>query len=433
MLPQSAVLILAEIAPGQRDRLLALLDRLNLQPGLADPANPLLPFGQFERLHLARVMILEDPAPDDIAVYKLPPQSFPPSLAFFADCDGTEDDFLVELAARAEPGLRQLFSCCVGFTADTGVLQFMRAHRHPAAAAYVNWVGRTVRQIREEAALRQALSTYLDANGAALAGQPLQAVHRNIAGFVAEQQQSGALTLSPPEPTPMAWHVRNLLHLTGVPLLLVLASPALLLYLPFFFYLLRQRETRDPEIVPRPDPAKRTAIAALEDRDVTNPYIVLGYLKPGLFRLSTGVFLLWLVEYGARHIYNRGHLGRVQTIHFARWVFLNDRKQMFFASNYDGSLESYMDDFINKVGWGLNLLFSNGVGYPRTNWLLSGGAANEQKFKYFIHRHQIPVQVWYKAYPGLTAFDLLRHARLREGVERESMSDAEIREWLGLL
>ena len=35
---------------------------------------------------------------------------------------------------------------------------------------------------------------------------------------------------------------------------------------------------------------------------------------------------------------------------------------MLFMSNYDGSLESYMDDFINKVGWGLNLSFSHGVG-----------------------------------------------------------------------
>ena len=30
-----------------------------------------------------------------------------------------------------------------------------------------------------------------------------------------------------------------------------------------------------------------------------------------------------------------------------------------------------MDDFINKVGFGLNVVFSDGVGYPRTRWLLS--------------------------------------------------------------
>jgi hypothetical protein len=433
MLPQSDVLILAPIAGGRADELRALLEQLNRKPGLADPMNPLVPFGAFERLHVARVMILADPTPEDIGVYGLAPASFPPGLALFADCDGTTDGFLVELAHRAEPGLRRIFSCCVGFGANTDVLQFMRQHLQPSAAAYANWVGRTVRQIREEAALREALTGYLDANASQMVNDAPAEVHRRLTGFVKAQVEAGSLTFTPPEPTPTGWRFRNLLHLVGVPVVLLLASPFLLLYSPFFFWKLRQYEKNDPEILPRPEPERRAGIAAREDHDVANPYIVCGYLKPGLFRLSIAIFLLWLVDYGARHIYNRGHIARVQTIHFARWVFLNDRKQMFFASNYDGALESYMDDFINKVGWGLNLLFSNGVGYPRTNWLIQGGAANEQKFKYFIHRHQIPVQVWYKAYPGLTAFDLLRNARLREGLERPSMTDSEIREWLALL
>ena len=38
-----------------------------------------------------------------------------------------------------------------------------------------------------------------------------------------------------------------------------------------------------------------------------------------------------------------------------------------------------MDDFINKVGWGLNLMFSNGFGWPRTDWLIKGGARHEQR------------------------------------------------------
>ena len=77
-----------------------------------------------------------------------------------------------------------------------------------------------------------------------------------------------------------------------------------------------------------------------------------------------------------------------------------------------------MDDFINKVGWGLNLLFSNGVGYPRTDWLIVGGAANEQKFKYFIHRHQIPSAGLVQSLSWAYQFDLLRNARLRDGLER---------------
>jgi len=144
-------------------------------------------------------------------------------------------------------------------------------------------------------------------------------------------------------------------------------------------------------------------------------------------------FLLWLVEYAARHIYGRGRLTRVRTIHFASWVFVNGTKQMFFASNYDGSLDSYMDDFINKVGWGLNVLFSNGVGYPRTSWLFRGGASVEQKFEYYLQSRQVPVQVWYKAYPGLNNFDLMRNSLIREGLKRSTMTDAEVREWLLLI
>ena len=143
-------------------------------------------------------------------------------------------------------------------------------------------------------------------------------------------------------------------------------------------------------------------MAENEDRDASNPNIVIGYLKPGVFRYTLAVFLLWLVNYSARHIYRRGRLKRVRTIHFARRVFINDRKQVLFARTYDGSLDAYMDDFINKVGWGLNVLFSNSVGYPRTNWLLRDGAADEMKFKYDLFRHQVPVHVWYKGYPGLT-------------------------------
>jgi hypothetical protein len=106
---------------------------------------------------------------------------------------------------------------------------------------------------------------------------------------------------------------------------------------------------------------------------------------------------------------------------------------MVFFSDYDGSLESYMDDFINKVGFGLNVVFSNGIGYPRTNFLIFDGCADELKYKEFLRRHTIPTQVWYKAYPGLTAVDLERNIRIRRGLESSSLSDQEARDWVALL
>ena len=39
----------------------------------------------------------------------------------------------------------------------------MKNHSQPSAASYVNWIGRTVHQIREEAALRSLLLRYLRA------------------------------------------------------------------------------------------------------------------------------------------------------------------------------------------------------------------------------------------------------------------------------
>ena len=174
-------------------------------------------------------------------------------------------------------------------------------------------------------------------------------------------------------------------------------------------------------------------LALIEDHDVSNQFSAMGSLKPGFVRLWTTRFVLLAIDYAARHVYTRGRLARVRTIHFARWVFLDGTKRMLFFSNYDGSLESYMDDFINKVGFGLNVVFSNGIGYPRTRWLILDGCDDERKFKEYLRRHQMPTQVWYKAYPGLTAVDLERNVRIREGLESASLSDRDARDWVALL
>jgi len=205
-----------------------------------------------------------------------------------------------------------------------------------------------------------------------------------------------------------------------------------LIYSPVFLYQLRRRELTDPEIAPRIDPAHAKELAELEDHDVSNQFSAFGSVKPGIFRRWTLIFFLWAINYTTRHIFNHGRLARVSTIHFARWVFLDNKKRLFFASNYDGSLDSYMDDFINKVAFGLNLVFSNGIGYPTTNWLIADGAKDEQKFKYYIRRHELPTEVWYKAYPGLTTLDLERNALIRQGFEATSLNDSEIQQWLQL-
>jgi len=251
--------------------------------------------------------------------------------------------------------------------------------------------------------------------------------------FVKQEVDSQRLKLTPIGKAPLSWRIKNLLHLIFVPVLLFILTPLIVLYLPIFAIQLRRREKRDMELAPRPEAVYVNKLARLEDYDVTNQFTAMGSLKPGLFRRWTLVTLLWLVEYSTRHIYTRGHLARVPSIHFARWVFIDDRKRLVFCSNYDGSLESYMDDFINKVAFGLNVVFSNGIGYPQTNWLFSKGAKNEQQFKYYIRRHQLPTEVWYNGHRGLTNFDLFRNSQIRNGIDQQSMTNAEAAQWLALI
>jgi hypothetical protein len=433
MMPQSNILVLAPLRMEREAELRQLLDSMNHAPGRVNPANTLVPFEQFPQLHFARFVILADQTTGDLKdAYGLPAPDYPLSLAFVADFDGSADEFRADLVRRAKAGLERIFSCCRDFAPGAEMARWMKARESPAATLYSNWRGRTVRQIREENALRLALESHLQAKAATFAEKRPRETHAALRAFLQVEERAGRLTLTPPPPTPLGWWLRNAAHFIAVPLALLLLAPLLLVYLPFFIFQLRSREKTDAEIAPRPQPCRAAELARIEDFDVTNQFTAMGSVKPGLFRRWTLAFFLWLLNWTTRHIYLRGQLARVGTIHFARWVFINQRRRLLFASNYDGSLETYMDDFINKVGWGLNLVFSNGVGYPTTRWLVLDGSKDEQKFKFFLRRHQLPTNVWYKAYPGLTAFDLKRSTLIREGIERESLSDAELKQWLSL-
>ena len=54
--------------------------------------------------------------------------------------------------ATARKGLRTIFSCCQPPPGDN-LAAWIQKYRVEPAANYINWRGRTVRQLREEAAL----------------------------------------------------------------------------------------------------------------------------------------------------------------------------------------------------------------------------------------------------------------------------------------
>src|SRR5207249_10034807 len=90
-----------------------------------------------------------------------------------------------------------------------------------------------------------------------------------------------------------------------VPLLIV---PPLLATV-VFLWVLRVYEKSEPETIPPHDVDHLVTLAALEDHDITNQFTALGSVKPSRFRLGLFVVILWLIDYFARHVYGRGHLG----------------------------------------------------------------------------------------------------------------------------
>jgi hypothetical protein len=430
MIPQDRFIILAEVKPRCLDALRGLLSTMTFkgQVGMADPANSLVPFGIYETIHFARFVVLEDHTLNDRAAFGLPLSNEPIWLCFMADCDGPAEALLVRMVAQNSKGLRDIFRHCEGFDGAPDMLDWLKARRVKPIASYVNWVGRTVIQAREEQLLHELLR---DALSGIQATDP-----QTIFAQLKSLGKLGNLTAAPP--TPLSWRIQNLVHML-IPLII---AAACLITFPFltiallsvcllaFVVVLRQHEQTDPIVAQPYDPKWVALLREGEDHDVTNQYTAMGSIKPGRFRRCTEAVILHGISWLARHIFTHGAIGRIGTIHFAHWVFLDERRRGFFCSNYDGGHEAYMDDFINKAGFGLNLSFSSFIGYPTTNWLVARGAWLEQDFKRFQRHHQIPTDVWYKAYPGLTARDLARNSRIRNGFEMAAMSDDEIRRWL---
>jgi hypothetical protein len=415
---QVALTLVAQVRPGEVGSLQTLLESMG--NGVANGS--VVDFAALDGVHFARFIALDE-AKD------LHDEPLPAALLYMADLDISRQQHLGQLVDQAGEGLDRLFAHCEGYPdrpTRERRLDYLRRHRVREQAFYVNTVGRTRRQIRGEAELRERLEDFLDGAGELRQKDP-RTVRRAVRDHI-ETVPTLRWALKPPEGLDLGFRLRELAHLVGVGLLVLLLLPLLLLTAPVFLVLLRRHERRDKAPHVKPPPELVQELASLEDHLVHNPFSALGFVKPGLFRRMTLTGVLFAINYVTRHVFNRGNLAGVKTIHFARWVFLDGKRRVIFASNYDGSLESYMDDFIDKIAWGLNIVFSNGYGYPNARWLIADGCRDELAFKDYLRLHQVPTRVWYSAYGQLSAANVGNNARIRAGINGEPTE-----EWLRAL
>ena len=405
-----ALTVIATIDPDRRTELVAALARFRAVD-LPDT-------------HFTRLVIVDD---DD-------KQELPSLLAWESNHDGATDDYLRACAEEA-PSLDAVFSCCLGYpgTIDIdGWLAWMKRHSHHAAAFYAAYREVAKRQVDNDGRIHAAIRTTIDAPGAraTLAKMPHDTIRARIARAVTDAHPE--LDASPqPEPS---WLGPRILAVLGA---LALLLPALLLF-PFWYVLLRRAEKSDPPT----DPASRPVHdddrhQDVEDVYAQNQFTHLVDIKPGWFRLATVWLVLTAIDVVARVYCVDGDLGGITSIHFARWVILLDpredvrikRHRLLFFSNYDGSWESYLGEFIDRASGWLTAVWSNTVDFPTAKNLYQLGATDEEAFKQWTRDHQIPTQMWWTGVPRSTVQNVRDDVWIRRRLVRPLQPD-EAKQWL---
>jgi hypothetical protein len=170
-----------------------------------------------------------------------------------------------------------------------------------------------------------------------------------------------------------------------------------------------------------------------EDFQVQNALTHLSLVKDDVRRRVVLRIVLFGVGLLAHTLYVHGKLATIDTIHCARWIRIDGGKRLLFFSNYDGSWESYLGEFVDKLSFWLTAVWSNTARFPTTVKAFSGGGAKDEEwFKRWTRRRQLPTQVWYAAYPNLSVQNVIANAQLREGLHAK-LVDQELRDWLRLL
>jgi hypothetical protein len=376
-----------------------------------------------------------------------------------ANVDGTAAALLRHIAETAGDGVDAVWSCCVGFPAGgtntEARLAYLLDHVVLPGAYHVGTTGRSCGQITAEAELHAAICTFVDEQRAAgTLPETSQGVRAAIVAHV-ESRPDLAKALTPPPKESTSDRLRRFRFLVGSsdrrltlpvlgivgamawsvwrwPIRTLLGSVVGVAVLAAVFRRLESREVAHD--LPVPD-EQLDGIESAESRPGVTPthlasLVVITPRRRGLLRA-----VLLVIDVAARVSYTKGQLGGIPSIHFAHWSVV-DRDRLLFVSNYDGSWESYLDDFIEKAASGLSAVWSNTENFPPARWLGvrsgSGGARRGPEFKRMARNSQSPTTVCYCAYPELSVTNVWDNTALRRGLIG-TMDEEQAWTWLSRL
>lgn len=419
---QSAFTVVAPVLPDAEDALREVLNSIGREPA----SNTVLPFGQVADLHFCSLVII--------------PADRGSLLVFEGNIDGPVRPFLTALVACAGGGLCTIFRHCAGYPSEAAeqVLYLLR-HDRGYNAFYVGCPGRTLALIRREDSVRKRVQSLLDG----WSGPPpdAAAIREALKGAVKEKLSARPVLVRHGPLVLMGLLALLLVSLTAAIYCIVSSLSATLLALVVIAivvgaisclgaWYLRRLELADRVDENRFYAPSVDAAVRREDAGFTNHFAAVTLIKPGWFRHALLRTVLAAIHISGLFIANKGQLAGISSIHFARWLVL-DRHRLLFLSNYGGSWENYLNDFIDKAHAGLTAVWSNTGGFPRSRYLFGEGATREREFKVYARNSQVTTLVWYQAYPNLTTSNIENNTRICEGVSDPKNEDEQ--RWLARL
>jgi hypothetical protein len=405
-------------------------------------------------LHFGRFAVVEEGESKPAwGQKKLLPAALVLSLVF----DGTKVECVEQLIEVARREFDILYASCEGYPGPrahaSAVRDYLFSHDVVPFVFYQGAQGATVSVVHRTAALHEELRLRLDVrlkNGTAETTLSLARDLRPRPPVI------GAEDL-PPLPPVLSEQALRLRMLAWIA---VLASPLAVLMLftglmawklgasesasvatsfaPMVFVLaiLLGSEALDVrrssrEATPAPRDFSRVRID--EDVSVQNALSHCVMVKPGLLRWLALRAVFWAIRQRVA-IFDRhaGSLGGIASIHFARWVPLDGGARLLFLSDYDGSWESYLAEFLDRASKGLSAIWSNTLDFPETWLLVFKGAKNEERFKKWAREKQIETPIWYSAYPDRTVANIQDHLRMAQLLAQDQPAPADPA-WLGFL
>ncbi len=419
-MPPGSLTLLAPIHPGREEELGELLqdvgDDVRGRRLEEDSGAFHIHFDRSPRIHFARFALVPDPDRGEDRH----------RLLYAATFDGSLREHVRELTAIVTDPDR-LWGHCEGYAGVAGFQAFVRAHHLAPHACYIAFRDGSVQAVQRDLTLRRQVDALLDADPVggmaqveewlAQEGRRRKRPLRRLVGLIRRGTAAVGRFL---RVLPLGWDiVRAVVRFGPVTVwrstLQILATLDRYRGVRIFNRLVRNRlppmasshsslppdrcpslrgygpaRGRDPEELP---PSHR------EDAVAQNQLTLLTGVEPGSLR-SLGAVMA-AIDSLAKRLSPPGSLTGIRTIHFVRWVIVDDGRRLLMLSDYDGTWENYIDEFAEMILSGLDAIWGGATDAP------PDGARDLPAFKDFLRRHQVPPRIFYSAYPGTTTQNIL--------------------------